>query len=113
MCQESAGVRRSLCILWPSDRYTAASTGSGTGASTAGEYNVYACKAVFQDFPDGNDNPAEIVPLGDFLDEIVAYEGGYLHIARVLDMRLIMDSSGTSIIPVINTLPWTALGYSF
>jgi len=42
----------------------------------------------------------EIVPLGDYLDEIVIYEGGYLHIANVQDRKLIVDDAGTSNIDI-------------
>lgn len=53
------------------------------------------------------------MPLGDFLDELVVYEGGYLHIARVHDAHLVIDDSGTSIIPVVNTLPYTDFAANF
>lgn len=46
-----------------------------------------------------------MVPIGDFLDEIIVCEGGYLHIANVLDSKLITDDSGSSVVPVTNTLP--------
>lgn len=112
VCQDDVGTRY-LCIMWPTDEYSSDPTADGDGPDGGGSYSVYACQASFSEFPDGRDNPAEIVPLGDFLDEVIAYEGGYLHVARVTKSKLITNASGTSFVPVVSTLPWTELGAAF
>ena len=48
-----------------------------------------------------------MVPINDFLDEIIVYEGGYLHTARVYESRIISGKSGSSLINVVDTMPWT------
>lgn len=107
---------KTLCILWPLGVPTYAPTGGRTvhvAQADPDEYHVTAVPARFDRFPDGRINTAAIVPLGDFLDEIIAYEGGYLHIARIRDDGLIMNSGGESVVPVVATLPWSELGESF
>ena len=111
VCQSGTGIRN-LCILWPTDEYVASPTGPGDPGVVA-DYSVYACPASFNEFPDGRVNTMEVVPVGNYLDEVIAYEGWYLHIAHIVESKLITDQTGYSVIPVINTLPWTDLGASF
>ena len=111
VCQSGTEIRY-LCILWPTDEYVESPTGPGDPGAVA-DYSVYACPASFNEFPDGRVNTMEIVPVGNYLDEVIAYEGGYLHIAHIVESKLITDQTGYSVIPVINTLPWTDLGTSF
>lgn len=88
-------------ILWPmGDPGSSPAEGSGGSSGSASTYQVYAVNAQFAHFPDGQINIEQIVPLGDFMDEIVVYEGGYLHIAKVAEGKLITDQSGSSTIPV-------------
>ena len=111
VCQNETGIRN-LCILWPTDEYIASPAGSDDPGAAA-DYSVYACPASFNEFPDGRVNTMEVVPVGNYLDEVIAYEGGYLHVAHVVESKLITDQTGYSVIPVINTLPWTDLGACF
>ena len=116
VCQDSSDMRN-LCILWPTNIFDIPRTDeSDEGSEDPDEsdrYRVYVCPVSFNDFPDGRSNPAEIVPLGDFLDEIIVCEGGYLHIARVSESKLLINMSGTSIVPITGTLPWTELSERF
>ena len=111
VCQNGTGIRN-LCILWPIDEYGLSPTGP-SDFGTVVDYSVYACPASFNKFPDGRENTVEVVPIGNYLDEVIAYEGGYLHIAHIVESKLITDRTGYSVIPVINTLPWTDLGACF
>jgi hypothetical protein len=63
--------------------------------------------------PDGKKNIYAIEPLNNFLDEIIVYAGGYLHIAKVFEKRLIMDSVGNSEIEIVEALPWSVINQYF
>lgn len=84
---------------------------------SAGDSSLSACRASFgRRFSTGTEEIASaegIVPVGDALDEIIVYADKYLHVARVLESNLIIDGSGSSVIPIVGTLPWTELGDSF
>lgn len=115
ICQIGSGIQQ-LYILWPdgnpSSRTTSDDPNYGSVDSST-DYDVSPVLAVFVDFPDGGANTKQIVPLGDFLDEIVVYEGGFLHIARVSDGLLIQDATGKSQIPVTTTMPYTGFAETF
>lgn len=89
VCQNGTGIRN-LCILWPTDEHVTSPTGPGDSGTVA-DYSVYACPASFNEFPDGRVNTMEVVPVGNYLDEIIAYEGNYLHIAHIVESKLITD----------------------
>jgi hypothetical protein len=74
-------------------------------------YDIFLSKIIFTGFSDTQQNIDTIVPIGNFLDEIILYKDGYLHIAKVSDRQFIMNNNNK--INVIKTLPWTELGEIF
>ena len=78
------------------------------GGSTPGyEYSVTVLESGIQITDDGY--ITQITVLGDFLDEIIVRGSKYLHVAQVQD-RLFVDASlNSSVVPVVETLPYTEL----
>jgi hypothetical protein len=48
-------------------------------------YNIILSEVSFTGFSDTQQNINAIVPIGNFLDEIILYKNNYLHIAKVSD----------------------------
>ena len=106
---------QTLYILYPDvENIVIPSSINTTNYTNSIVYSVIAFEASFIGFPNNSStNIYAIVPIGNFLKEIIIYDGNNLHIANVAEHQLIMDNNGISKINIINTLPWTELNFTF